>query len=144
MAVHRKPRKPPGERPMRPSDDGGTVVPLGVTGAGDDLAAAAQIIADDARRRAAAWARTGAVVASIRVEQQGEQSVTIIADAGAAYPAETRNRHPLFGNRDHWYGPPGEPFLRPAAFAKADAAIRRYAHKIDRMARAAGWGEDQA
>lgn len=48
-------------------------------------------------------------------------------------------RHPLFGNRKHWYGPPGPPFLGPALDARSGEAMAKYAKKIDRMLRQAGW-----
>jgi hypothetical protein len=105
---------------------------------GGDLAAAAEEIANGARMLAGTWAKTGAVVDSIRVEVAGDTAL-IIADAGAAYPAETRARHPLFGDRKHWYGPPGEPFMGPAADQRAGAAMARYANRIDALCRKAGF-----
>jgi len=131
MAVRRK-------RPRRPRDDHSVrVTTTGALGiASGDLGAAAAIIADGARALAAAWSRK--IPPSISVSVSG-QVAEITATAPDAYPAETRAKHPLFGNRDHWYGPPGEPFLAPAADARADAAMRRYADKIDRWARDAGF-----
>jgi len=132
-------RRPRGARkPVPPRRAGEYHTTTGAVGGGE-LVQAAEEIADGARRLAATWARTGAVVASIRTEQDSETSVTIVADAGAAYPAETRARHPLFGNREYWYGPPGEPFLRPAADRRAGAALAKYAKKVDRLCREAGF-----
>ena len=108
---------------------------LGAVGGGD-LAAAAGIIADAARELAGAW--SAKIPPSITVEVHGN-TATISADAPNARPAELRLKHPLFGNRDHWYGPPGAPFLGPAADAKAGAAMARYAKKIDKMCRARGF-----
>ena len=105
-------------------------------GGGDDLAAAAGIVADAARGLASAWSVQ--IPADISVRVSGNVA-TISSDVGPAYPGETRARHPLFGNREYWYGPPGEPFLRPAADSKADAAMQRYAQKADTLARAAGF-----
>lgn len=107
----------------------------GFLGTGD-LAAAAEIVAGEARRIAATWSRQ--IPPDISVSVSGNVA-TISSDVGPAYPGETRARHPLFGNRRHWYGPPGKPFLVPAADLKADAAMRRYADKVDKMARAAGF-----
>lgn len=53
--------------------------------------------------------------------------------------AEYRLSHPLFGDREHWYGPPGEPFLSPAAVSRIDAAMVKYARKLDAMAAKAGY-----
>ena len=104
---------------------------------GGDLGAAARIIADAARTLAAYWSAQTPPSISLSV---GGSSATITADAPPARPAELRLRHPLFGNRGWWYGPPGSPFLAPAADAKADAAMARYAKKIDKWAREAGYG----
>ena len=107
---------------------------LGAVGGGD-LAAAAGVIADGARALAA-WSRK--IPPDIKVSVSGNVA-TISASTGPAYPAETRARHPLFGDRKHWYGAPGAPFLAPAADARAGAAMARYAQKIDRMCYAAGF-----
>jgi len=115
---------------------GGTrLTTLGAAGGGD-LAAAAKVIADGARELAGRW--SASIPPDIRVEVSG-RTATISASTGAAYPAETRARHPLFGDRERWYGPPGEPFLGPAADRRAGAAMARYAQKIDKMCRKAGF-----
>jgi hypothetical protein len=135
MAVHRTRKR--GPRPGSLLDTGKLLATTGSLGiASGDLGAAAEIIADEARRLAAAWSVQ--IPASIAV-RASEHEATISTSAGPAYPAETRHSHPLFGDRSHWYGPPGEPFLRPAADAKAGAALARYAKKIDRWCRDAGF-----
>lgn len=131
----RRPRPP--RTPRAPRTPGTRQTTVGMVGGGE-LVQAAEEIADGARDYASAW--SSSVPASIRTEQVSEKQVNVVADAPAAYPAETRARHPLFGDREWWYGPPGEPFLAPAADAAADPAMRRYAQKIDRMARKAGFG----
>src|SRR5579859_5747800 len=103
---------------------------------GGELLHAAEEIADGARSNAS-WSTT--VPASIRTEQVDENTVNIVADAGPAYPAEVRARHPLFGNRHHWYGPPGAPFLAPAAEERAGAAMSKFAEVITRKAMEAGF-----
>ena len=108
---------------------------LGAVGGGD-LAAAAEVIAQTARELAATWSKQ--IPPRITVAVAGNTAV-ISCDVGPAYPGETRARHPLFGNRKRWYGPPGAPFLGPAADARAGAAMARYAKKIDRMCRKAGF-----
>jgi len=107
---------------------------VGAVGGGD-LKAAAEEIASRARELAA-WSKQ--IPGRIVVEVSGN-TATISCDAPPAYPAETRARHPLFGDREHWYGPPGERFLGPAADQRAGAAMARYAQKIDRMCRKAGF-----
>ena len=103
---------------------------------GGELMQAAEEIADGARSNAS-WSAT--IPPNIRTEQVDENTVNVVADTGAAYPGETRARHPLFGNRHHWYGPPGRPFLAPAAEQRAGAAMDKFAQVIDRKAMEAGF-----
>ena len=107
------------------------------TGGGDPyLREAAEVIADGARALSSSWSRQ--VPESISVAVGGKVAI-IAAGAPPARPAELRLNHPLFGNRGYWYGPPGEPFLGPAADARSDAAMARYAKKIDMWAAKAGY-----
>jgi hypothetical protein len=102
---------------------------------GGDLAAAAAIVYDRAKGYAA-WSRK--ITATLTLSVSGNVA-TIEAPVEPGYAAEFRARHPLFGNREHWYGPPGQRFLLPAIETSMDAAMRRYAQKIDKLARAAGF-----
>lgn len=138
MSGVRRPRAP--RRAVPPRTRGEYHATTGSVGGGE-LVQAAEEIADRARELAA-WSTK--IPASIRTESEDEKSVTIVADAPAAYPGETRARHPLFGNREYWYGPPGEPFLAPAADERAGDALAKYAKKVDRWAREAGFREDRA
>lgn len=106
------------------------------SGGGDPyLREAAEVIAAGARAMSS-WSRQ--IPASITVSV-GEKVAIIAAGAPPARPAELRLNHPLFGNRSHWYGPPGQPFLSPAADARSDAAMAKYATKIDMWAAKAGF-----
>lgn len=136
MARPRRPREP--RKPRAPRVAGTYQTTAGAAGGGE-LVQAAEEIADGARENAQSWAKTGATVRSVHTEQQDEKSVLVVADSGAAYPAETRSRHPLFGDRKHWYGPPGSAFLRPALDARSGRAMAKYAKKIDVMCRERGW-----
>ena len=111
---------------------------LGAVGGGD-LRAAAEVIAN-AARRSAAW--SSKIPGDIHVGVAGDTAV-IWTEAPAAYPNETGARHPVFahGPRDKWTWVPGNhrPFLGPAADARAGAAMSRYAQKLDRMLRDAGF-----
>lgn len=116
--------------------EGGTrLTTLGASGGGE-LADAANVIADAARDLAGQWSRS--IPPDITVQVDGNVA-TISSSVGPAYPAEVQARHPLFGNRKHWYGPPGPPFLGPALDARSGEAMAKYAKKIDRMLRQAGW-----
>ena len=132
----RRPRK--ARAPAAPRVSGTYHSTTGAAGGGE-LVDAAEEIADGARKNAGTWAKTGATVRSIHTEQPDEKTVLVVADSGAAYPAETRSRHPLYGNKRYWYGPPGEAFLRPALDERSGAAMAKYAKKIDRLCRERGF-----
>lgn len=117
-------------RSRAPRRTGAYVATTGGVGGGE-LVDAAEEIADGARTNAS-WSRS--IPPNIRTEQAAPDIVYVVADTGAAYPAETRARHPLFGDRSHWYGPPGEPFLAPAAEERAGAALEKFALVVDRLA----------
>ena len=131
MAVHRKKTG----RPVPRQVPGQYHTTAGAVGGGD-LVAAAEEIASAARALAAAWSVQ--IPPSIAVEVNGD-TATISTEVGPAYPGETRARHPLFGDREHWYGPPGAKFLAPAADMRAGDAMARYARKLDRWLREAGF-----
>jgi hypothetical protein len=126
-------------KPFTPASRITTLAALGGLGSGD-LGAAAGIIRDEAVRLSARWSRQ--VPAHITVGVAGNVA-TITADAPPAYPNETGSRHPVYarGPRSEWEWTKGNyrPFLGPAADAKADAAMARYAKRIDKMARKAGF-----
>ena len=132
----RAPRRPRVSRQPKGMRRAGTYLStVGMLGGGE-LHEAAMEIATEAQLIASQWSVT--VPASMKVE--GDDKVqTISFDAPAAYPAETRARHPLFGDREHWYGPPGRRFLNPAADRRADPAMRKYAKVVDRLCREAGF-----
>jgi hypothetical protein len=135
---------PPSRRPgyVRPSRGGRTglsrITALrAVDPGGDlDLRAAAEIVADGAKTLAGTW--SAKIPPSIYVTVDGNVA-TVHAAAPDARPAEFRLMHPLFGDREHWYGPPGERFLAPALDAKADAALQRYMRSVDAYAKKIGW-----
>ena len=101
---------------------------------------AAEEIADGARDNAA-WSVS--IPPNIRTEQVSDTQVNVVCDAPPAYPAETRSRHPLFGDRQHWYAPPGPPFLGPAADERAGARWRSYATRSTDGAGRQGSSEDR-
>jgi hypothetical protein len=107
-----------------------------IKGGGPHLRVACELIAARARELALSWSiRTPLMM---RVMVVG--NVGIIEDyAPPGRPAELRLNHPLFGDRRHWYGPPGRPFLRPAAEEKIDEAALEYAKSVDDHARELGW-----
>lgn len=113
---------------------------LGAVGGGD-LRAAAEEIASRARELASGW--SAQIPGSIEVEVRGNVA-TISTAVPPAYPNETGARHPVYArgpDRARWTWVRGNhrPFLGPAADERAGAALARYAKRIDRMAREAGF-----
>lgn len=85
--------------------------------------------------------RTGRLRKAIRVRQrQGTPAVVVLAkEAPHARVVHFGLRHPLYGDREHWYANPAVPYLRravdlnrPQAAAATEAALNR---ALDR----AGW-----
>lgn len=114
---------------------GTTFTTTGAVGGGD-LAAAAGIIADGARANAAGFSKQ--IPPSVKVSVSGN-TATIESGVGPAYPNEVDHvRHPVFGH-DVWVTNAHRPFLAPAADKLAGAAMARYAKKVDRMCRQAGF-----
>jgi hypothetical protein len=109
----------------------------GAGGSGDEyLRRAAGVVADGAKGLAGTW--SAKIPPSVYVTVDGNVA-TVHAAAPDARPAEFRLMHPLFGDREHWYGPPGEKFLAPALDATIDEAMRKYAGSIDAYAKKTGW-----
>jgi hypothetical protein len=120
-----------------------------------DLEAAAEIIADRAREIAGSYSKTGRLPGSIRVDVS-DKIATVSSGAPSAYPNEIKGvRHPVFGTQKqelealarglghgkgwNWVPNDHRPFLSRAADEQAGAAMARYAKKIDRMAKNAGF-----
>jgi hypothetical protein len=114
------------------------------------LREAAQIVADDAKRRSAMWSER--VPASVRL-QGGVRMVTIAAGGVAApqaYTMEGRRSgaaiaHPVFGRPDRprstwtWVKQPPRPFLLEAITAKQDEMTVAFAKVIDDWAHERGF-----
>jgi hypothetical protein len=114
---------------------------LGADPAGDlgkRLKEAGVLIAGIARGNAGFSTR---IPASIRV---GGGRSGIVVRAGSvkaphAYAFELGKRHPLFGDRSHWYPTAHIPFLENAADAGAEAAAEIVAQVVDDWAREYGY-----
>lgn len=98
-----------------------------------DIAKAA---ADDARARAS-WSRkippgitSGATNRGPYIRYRGT-APTI----GRLDELRSTWRHPLFGNREHWYSQRGRKFLQPAAEAKWDTVVREAETAIEEAKR---------
>lgn len=101
------------------------------------MLAAARIIAEDARVRAAAWSVQ--IPATLRVTA-GETTARVSSGVGPSYPNEVLGvRHPVFGHRSTWVTNDYRPFLAPAAEAKADEAAAEIAKGVDDFCRSLGF-----
>lgn len=133
MAVHRRRSRRKAAGPPRLAK--GTY--RGIAADGDDLGAAAQLVADEAARIARANGMPE-TADSIQVEVSGTVA-TVYTDAPAAYPNEVAGvKHPTYGHRP-WVLNQHRPFLGPAADAKASDAMERWAQKYDRLLAKAGF-----
>lgn len=99
-----------------------------------EFRALARSVAMDARKRAPK--KTGALSRSIKPRVSSRGDASIFSGDPAAKPNEFGGRHPLFGNRDHWYPNPKRPFMFPAVeansrkfFIAAEAALAVSAKK---------------
>jgi hypothetical protein len=101
------------------------------------LEAAAEIVATQAREISSKFSRR--IPLSVRVKTYGNVNETTYVEAGGpeapqAYPFDPvtpPSRHPLLGDREHWYDQPYRPFLEEAAEMAADKAAEEFAKVID-------------
>lgn len=100
----------------------------------EGLRAAAETIADAARAISGRFSRR--IPASIRVTVAGKSAAVKAGGrkgelAPNAAMFETPGaRHPLFGDKSHWYFQPHRPFLEEAAQARGDKAAEEYADAV--------------
>lgn len=112
-----------------------------------EIADAAQDVAREADSNAPASKIHGSV--SSKASMRGSGAVAEMRISGArsqgAGPAfeqiggSATFRHPLFGNKRHWYTQAAQPFLRPAFEKGVQVAEGRIADAIEKAARASGW-----
>lgn len=112
-------------------------VNVGQGASGDRLGQAAEKIAEGVREVSATFSVK--IPPSVHVRQGSETSATVYADAPNAYPIETGARHPLFGNREHWYRMKQRLFLEQGAAVSLDQAAEVYGKTIDDWLREVGW-----
>jgi hypothetical protein len=91
-------------------------------------------------RSNAFWSRRIPPATRLSVRFSRNPGVDVITDAARAPHAPYyenqgrpgRFRHPLFGDRNHWYSQRARPFLGPAMDAKSDEAVAQIADAVDR------------
>ena len=142
MATRRTRRKQ-GVRRTRVSTQTTLKVALSGSGSSNALGTrvreAAELIAAAAKADAAQVSRQ--IPASIRVAQGDDTHAAIYADSPNAYPIETGERHPLFGNRNFWYPMKQRRFLENGAVIVGSEAAEVLARVIDDWAAEAGFTE---
>lgn len=105
------------------------------------LRQAAQIIANAAKRNAAAFSRRIPPATSVGggLSGKGVYVRTNGNKARNAAPFEFGERHPLFGDRNHWYATPHRPYMEDAAEQTLDRAAEAYAEVVDDWAQQLGF-----
>ena len=85
------------------------------------LSEIAMVVAGDARGRAS-WSRRipGAITTTVQAAGAGIRVRAAQAPHGPLYEMRASWRHPLFGDRRHWYAQRGRPFLQPAVDARQE------------------------
>jgi len=103
----------------------------------------AEIVATEARGLSS-W--SSRIPGSIRVLGSNQKVVVRAGGAKAPHAAPYENhgfpgtfRHPLFGDRDHWYPQAARPFLTPALANKSDELNRTVLANLDAAFHAAGF-----
>lgn len=100
------------------------------------LAEAGEEIAKIARELAATF--SSRIPAATGVYLTSEDSAIVAtngSEAPNAAPFEYGERHPLFGDREHWYKQPVRPYMDEAANRGAEAAMNAYAKLADALAK---------
>lgn len=96
--------------------------------------------AEPVRALAAARAphRSGALARSIKIRTSGSK-LFLSSKLPYAKTVHFGGRHPLFGNKDHWFSNPRRPFLQEAINARADSVERDLADTVEDLMRSAGF-----
>lgn len=114
---------------------------LGLKRAGDVVATQAKINVSSASTR---------IPGTVKVKRTG--LVVKVSAGGAraphAAPFEHKGlpgsfRHPLFGNREHWYDQPAAPFLSPALTTRMADVTQAILATVDTALVKAGWSAKQ-
>lgn len=108
----------------------------------DRMVEGSKLIADDVKKRTAAWSHRIPDATSVFNDASGIGVVVDGAMAPSASPNEYADKHPLFGNRDYWYRTPHRPFLEESVAAVGDDATDLVANVVDDWAHAAGWEDE--
>jgi hypothetical protein len=85
------------------------------------LRGAGRLVADEAKKNAS---YSSEIQAAIKVRLQGLQVTVGVPYTPIHLMEEYKKawRHPLFGDKNHWYGQIGHPYLQPALQSKGEEA----------------------
>lgn len=114
-----------------------TVLHVGKNASGDRLVQAANELADGIRQVSSTFSRK--IPESVDVRPAGEDLVFVVADAPNADPIENGKRHPLFGDREHWYKMKKIPFMEQGVKYSIDDAAEVYGKTVDDWLHEVGW-----
>lgn len=102
---------------------------------GNHVYAAAMKIAEGIKERSGAIP-SEKIPPSVHVGQGSPTTATVYADAPNARPIELGLRHPLFGDREHWYPMKQIRFMEEGAALRLDDAAAEYGKTVDDWLRA--------
>ena len=100
---------------------------------------AAKRVCDEAKSVAATFSRRIPAATSVQSNSRQVSVVTDVTLAPNAPAFEYGERHPLFGNRDHWYKQPTRAYMTIAVSRKANAAMDEIANVVDDYAKKEGF-----
>lgn len=110
----------------------------GSNASGDWLVQAADKLADGIRD-AGRSIPSRKIPESVDVRPAGDDLVFVVAAAPNADPIENGKRHPLFGNREHWYQMRKVPFMEQGVGKSIDDAADIYGKTVDDWLHEVGW-----
>lgn len=101
---------------------------------------AAEVIAAGARQNASSFSkRIPAATKAVGDSATKAHVITSGAQAPNAAPFEYAERHPLFGNKKHWYTQPHRPYMERAGRDDLDEAAEAYSEVFDDWAARLGY-----
>lgn len=101
-----------------------------LAGASGHVGKAAEIIAEGIKARAAEIPSTK-IPPTVHVGSFSAETATIYASGQPAVIIETGGRHPLFGDREHWYTQNKVLFMEEGAGRALDKAAAEYGKTVD-------------
>lgn len=131
-------RRSPVKRTKATSNNGSSSLSFASTAGSGNFGKAAEAIAEGIRARAAQFSKK--IPPGVHVGQGSATHATVYASTEPGYAIETGARHPLYGNRKHWYAMKQILFMEEGAAAALDKAAEDYGYgEIDDWLKQVDW-----